>query len=335
MHPLAPGRKTPAGNCSSCQASDHTAASCACLSLDRWCHGFHAATTRPELIDQWWTTHPGFGVGVACGPANLLVVDIDAHHQEVPARDRLLPGIPIPDSIDLTGLANGFHTLGLLAALRRQPDPAQDLSTLRVQTPSGGLHVWYRVPAGQTWLCSSGSSTSRALAWQVDVRSTGGYIIAPGTVTRDGAYTPLGSCRTPAPLPQWLAQELVRNGHLADQPAPRQSAPRVVPQRAREAVIAAGGGREAAHRTLHSVLTEVSDCARTPHGAAFSDKLNRAAFTLGGLVAAGHLSQDDAERRLLAAALQARPGQEHRSTQIIRSGMAAGSLRPLRLGGRP
>jgi hypothetical protein len=288
------------------------------------------------LIDQWWGGHPGFGVGISCGPANLLVVDIDAHHQDVPARDRLLPGIPIPESIDLTGLANGFHTLGLLAALRRQPDPAQDQSTLRVRTPSGGVHVWYQVPAGQTWLCSSGSSTGRALAWQVDVRATGGYIIAPGTITRGGAYTPLGTCRTPASLPQWLAQELVRTGHLAEPDTPHHRPQvRIVPQRARAAVIAAGGGHEAATRTLHSALTEVSDCSRTPHGAAFSDKLNRAAYTLGGLVAAGHLAHDDAERQLLAAALHARPGQEHRSAQIIRSGMAAGAQRPLHLGGRP
>jgi hypothetical protein len=109
VHPLAAGRKTTAGNCTNCRLPGHTAAGCACRDLGRWCHGFHAATTQAELIDQWWATHPGFGVGVACGPANLLVGDIDAHPQEVPARDRLLPGIPIPDSIDLTGLANGFH----------------------------------------------------------------------------------------------------------------------------------------------------------------------------------------------------------------------------------
>ncbi|MGW2995963.1 hypothetical protein ACWDA9_30880, partial [Streptomyces sp. NPDC001193] len=30
-------------------------------------------------------------------------------------RERLLPGIPIAGTVDLTGLANGFHTLGVLA----------------------------------------------------------------------------------------------------------------------------------------------------------------------------------------------------------------------------
>ena len=336
VHPLSPGRKTPAGNCPDCQAPGHTAANCDCLKQGRWCHGFHAATTDPDRITQWWGTGTAFGVGVACGPARLLVIDIDTHPHGMPSRDKLLPGIPIPDTIDLTGLANGFHTLGLLAALHRQLDPAHDQSTLRVRTPSGGVHVWYQVPADQTWLCSSGNSTGRSLAWQVDVRAHGGYIVAPGTTTRDGTYTALGTCRTPAPLPVWLAQELARTGHLQD-PAPRTAtlATTVVPQRARQAVIKAGGGRDAATRMLHSVLAEVGDCAAAPTGTGFSDKLNRASYTLGGLAAAGHLTLDDAERQLLAAALYARPGQEHRSAAIIRSGLAAGALRPLSPGGRP
>jgi hypothetical protein len=37
----------------------------------------------------------------------------------------------------------------------------------------------------------------------------------------------------------------------------------------------------------------------------------------------------DAEAALVAAAAQARPGQERRCLQIIRSGMSAGSRRPL------
>ncbi|WP_370153777.1 bifunctional DNA primase/polymerase [Streptacidiphilus sp. EB129] len=337
VHPLAAGRKTPAGNCISCQTPGHTATDCPCLTAGRWCHGFHAATTDPDLITAWWNLKPSFGVGVACGPANLVVIDIDAHPHALPTRDRLLPGIAIPESINLTGLANGFHTLALLAALRRVLDPAEDENTLRVRTPSGGLHVWYRVPAGQTWLCSTGTGKGRALAWQVDVRATGGYIIAPGTTTQAGTYAPVGTCRTPALLPEWLAIELSRTGHRQDphRHHERTQPASVIPQRAREAVIAAGGGRDAASRTLLAALQEVADCAHTPQGAGFSDKLNRAAFTLGGLAAAGHLPSADAERRLLAAAVQARPAQEQRCAQIIRSGMAAGARRPLHLGGRP
>lgn len=335
VHPLAPGRKTPAGNCRACTEKGHSHLDCPCISAGRWCHGFHAATTDPDRIRNWWSCRPAPGVGVACGAAGLIVLDVDAHAHSLPRRDRLLPGIPIHDHVDLVGLQNGFHTLAILAALRGAPDPAEDEQTLRVRTPSGGLHVWYQAGADHTWLCSSGSSMSRALAWQVDVRSTGGYIVAPGTTT-DGTYIPLGACRTPAPLPDWLVQDLTRTGHLEDTPPATRASPfRRTPSRARQVVAAAGGGRDAATRVLETVLAEVAACATATDGTGFSDKLNRAAFTSGGLVAAGHFPQTGAEEALLAVAEHARPGQHRRSLPIIRSGLNAGARRPLFLGGRP
>ncbi|RSS81247.1 bifunctional DNA primase/polymerase, partial [Streptomyces sp. WAC06614] len=218
VHPLAEGAKTPARNCPDCRDGGHRPAACPCRAEGRWCHGFHAATTDPERIDGWWS-RDRYGVGVACGPAGLVVIDIDAHGGALPPRDRLLPGIGIAADVDLTGLADGFHTLAVLAALHGERSPALDERTLRVRTPSGGLHVWYRAEPGPGWLCSTGSGRGRALAWQVDVRAQGGYIVAPGTVTRAGVYAAQGACRTPAPLPTWLAGELARTGHAAA-PAP-------------------------------------------------------------------------------------------------------------------
>lgn len=331
VHPLAPGRKTPAANCEDCRKPGHTAAGCLCLSSGRWCHGFHAATLDQRRINQWWGANPQFGVGVACGPAGLVVIDIDAHPAQPPGRDRILPGIPISEHVDLTGLATGFHTIAVLAALRGAASPADDKSTLRVRTPSGGLHVWYLAGENRRWQCSSGSSQGRALAWQVDVRAHGGYIIAPGTTTSAGTYTPVDDVRAPALLPPWLAQELERTGHL---PATNIPAPRSVPPRAQQAVLAAGGGQAMGDQILAAVLAPVEACGQVPEGAGFSDALNRAAYTLGGLIAAGRLVKEDAERALLETALTARPGQERRAVQIIRSGITAGLRRPLHTGSR-
>ena len=161
-------------------------------------------------------------------------------------RNRLLPGIAIHDQVDLTGLANGFHTLALLAALRGQPDPATDETTLRVRTPSGGLHIWYRAAATRRFLCSTGSSTGRALAWQVDVRANGGYIVAPGTRTAAGTYTPLGQAQIPAPLAEWLATELDRTGHST---SPNPIAPRL-PTASRSAPAKRSSEPEAAATAL-------------------------------------------------------------------------------------
>ncbi|MEV5646371.1 bifunctional DNA primase/polymerase [Streptomyces flaveolus] len=326
VHPLAPGRKTPAANCRNCRTNPHPPAVCLCIPAGRWCHGFHAATLDQNRIRQWWGTRLEFGIGVSCGSAGLVVLDIDAHPAQPPKRDRILPGIPIADHIDLAGLANGFHTIAVLAALRGQPSPADDTNTLRIRTPSGGLHVWYRAGDGRRWQSSVGSSSGRALAWQVDIRAHGSYIIAPNTTTRHGTYTPLGDAREPAALPLWLAQELERTGHL---PASNIPAPRPVPPRARQAVYAAGGGRDRIQHTLATVLAPVEACGQVTEGAGFSDSLNRAAYTLGGLIAAGRLPQDQAEQALQEIAVAARPGQERRIEQIIRSGLAAGLKRPL------
>ncbi|WP_381805717.1 bifunctional DNA primase/polymerase [Streptomyces niveus] len=327
VHPLAPGRKTPAANCRRCQEEPHPPQNCPCKLAGRWCHGFHAATTNSELLDAWWGINPALGVGVSCGPAGLLVLDIDTHSAQVPDRNRLLPGIPIHESVNLAGLASGFDTLALLAALRGQQSPADDDLTLRVRTPSGGRHIWYRTPKQDPGYRSSvGSSPKVALAWQVDVRATGGYIVSPTTRTPKGAYTPIGNARFPSLLPPWLATELRRTGHRTDErpvplPAPRRAPARPATQRA--------------HRVLEPLLAEVEACAAAAEGTAFTEKLNRAAYTAGGLIASGHLTESQAHDLLTAAANNARPYRHRHSLAVISSALSAGSSRPLHLEGRP
>ncbi|MFF8775235.1 bifunctional DNA primase/polymerase [Kitasatospora sp. NPDC015120] len=331
MHPLAPGRKTPPANCAPCRESGHAPAGCPCRAAGRWCHGFHAATLDQDLLTAWWQVNPGFGTAVSCGPARLVVIDVDTHTETAPARDRILPGIPIHDQVPLEGLSSGYHSLALLAALRQAQDPATDTTTLRVRTPSGGLHIWYQDHENRTFTCSTGSSTTRSLAWQVDVRAHGGFIVAPGTATRDGVYEALPGAKTPSPLPQWLSDDLVRTGHLKDKHVPPPAARSAVPPRARQAVLAAGGGRHSTGRLLDPLLRDVADCAVVPEGAGFTGKLNRAAYTAGGLVAGGHLTHGEAEQALLDAARAARPAQDRHAQAVIRTGMNAGARRPLHL----
>ncbi|QNE79597.1 DNA primase (plasmid) [Streptomyces finlayi] len=327
VHPLAVGRKTPAANCASCRKTTHRPHQCPCHSAGKWCHGFHAATTDPELLDAWWGSNPTLGVGVSCGPARLVVLDIDAHSVEVPDRNRLLPGIPIHENVNLDGLASGFDTLALLAALRGRKSPADDDSTLRVRTPSGGLHVWYQAPGhGLRYRSSVGSSPKVALAWQVDIRATGGYIVTPATRTPAGTYRALGTTRIPAPLPSWLATELHRTGHTVnDLPAPGiRPSPRTAAPAAKQA-----------HGLLEPLLAQVQACASASEGMGFTEKLNRAAYTAGGLVGAGHLDHSQAHDLLSAAADAARPHRHRHSSAVISSALSAGASRPLHLKGRP
>ncbi|MEU3855314.1 bifunctional DNA primase/polymerase [Streptomyces sp. NPDC029554] len=329
VHPLAPGQKTPAANCGACRHRCHGPAHCACIKAGRWCHGFHAATTSSERVDGWWSAHPGFGVGVACGAADLVVIDVDAHAAEVPDRTRLLPGIPIGHRVNLAGLATGFDTLALLAALRGKPSPAEDKETLRVRTPSGGLHIWYRNPRPEIrYRSSTGSSSRVALAWQVDVRSDNGYIVAPGTRTTTGTYTPIGTTRSVSDLPQWLATDLLRTGHVPTLGSAGAGPAGPPPRRAR------GSAPKAALRVLEPLLAEVGACAVVASGASFTEKLNRAAFTAGGLLPGGHLSEEEAWTSLLQVAHHARPHQQRRNKAIIASALSAGAQRPFHPRGR-
>ncbi|MFH8492284.1 bifunctional DNA primase/polymerase [Streptomyces longisporoflavus] len=329
VHPLAPLEKVPAANCQACKEDRHNPAGCPCKMAGRWCHGFHAATTDLDRIDAWWHAQSRFGVGVSCGPADLVVLDVDAHAAQVPDRSRLLPGIPIAPQVNLDGLATGFDTLALLAALRGQPSPVNDTGTLRVRTPSGGLHIWYRNPdPAVRYRSSTGSSPKTALAWQVDVRSDNGYIVAPATRTTAGSYRPVGDARYPAPLPRWLAIELARTHHVpVPVPVPQPAVPDAPRPRRRCSV-------KGAERLLDPLVAEVAACAAVPEGASFTEKLNRAAYTAGGLVQGGHLTEAEVRDLLLEAARTARPAQEHRNLTIIESALSAGAQRPLHPRGR-
>ncbi|MEY9839462.1 bifunctional DNA primase/polymerase [Streptacidiphilus sp. EB103A] len=325
--PLSPLSKRPAPNCGRCQPrSDgspaHPARDCGCIEAGRWCHAFHAATTSPERIHQWWTHNPAFGVSISTGPGRLLVLDVDRHAVVVPERSALLPGINIPASVDLTGLANGFHTLALLAALRGQRSPTDDDTTLRVATPQHGMHVYYRLLPTQPDLRSSvGTNGTVALAWQVDVKAMRSSIVAPGTMTRSGGYLAYGTARMPAPAPDWLIDELLRTGHADRAPRPMPELPCMpAPRSPRRGTVPAA-------TRLASLLEDIRTCANVATGFAFTEKLNRAAFTAGGLIAAGTLDHHDAVALLQSAAQHARP--HHRQiTAIINSGIQAGASRP-------
>lgn len=72
-------------------------------------HGLHDATVDLDIIDAWWTATPDANIGIATGPSNLAVVDVD-------------------DELGLTNLERDHGEL---------PD------TLMAVTGGGGLHYIY------------------------------------------------------------------------------------------------------------------------------------------------------------------------------------------------
>ncbi|MEV5279695.1 bifunctional DNA primase/polymerase [Streptomyces sp. NPDC006692] len=335
VHPLQPNGKVPMPGCSRCRSAHpnhvpHAVGECGCLGVGLWCHGFHAATREPTLIDRWWGANPAMGVGISTGPAGLLVIDLDCHADTPPTNlSDVLPAFSVPENL-LQTIGNGLDSFRVLSHVLNGEDFTGGERTLAVRTPSGGMHLYFRAPRQTSWRCSAGGNRNGvALGWQIDVRAHGGYIIAPGTRVEAGSYEPVGGCRRPALLPGWLAGALERTGHLLTARPPAQRRPQV-PNRARMATTSPRTTSAWAAKVTSTALSDVADCASLREGSGWHAKVNRAAYTLGGLVAAGFItSSNDAESALLEAALHARPERKRQALSIIQSGLVAGQRQPL------
>ena len=142
------------------------------------------ATTDPHQLQEWWQRFPDAIPGIELGRAGLVVIDPDRH----------------PDGPD--GVA-------AFAALEAENNgiPAHP----ETDTAGGGKHLFFRQPEGEPFRNQRG-----ALPEGIDVRGSGGWIVAPGAVRSDGArWQPvLGTqsladayrCGTIYPLPAWIGR---------------------------------------------------------------------------------------------------------------------------------
>lgn len=106
------------------------------------------ATTDPAIAERWWGgEYAGHNIGVATG-RGLLVADFD-----------MKPG------------QRGAESLGMLDMLGLP-------ESLRVRTPTGGVHVYLRVPEQIDITISAGRIPDYP---DVDVRCEGGYVVGPGS----------------------------------------------------------------------------------------------------------------------------------------------------------
>lgn len=138
-------------------------------------HGVNEATTDPSVIREWWHRWPRANVGIRC--ASFIVIDLDTR-EDGPAKFERLQGS------------------------RQLPD------TPRATTATGGVHLLFEPPPFEV----VGKITAG-----VDVLLGGRYIVAAPSTRPEGRYTwerwphhcPL------APLPQWLAELVMRREPVA------------------------------------------------------------------------------------------------------------------------
>jgi hypothetical protein len=218
-------------------------------------------------------------------------------------------GVPTGDTsgffcLDLD-VKNGGGGLEWLAANQhRLPD------TRRHKTRSGGVHLLFAMPQGRIIRNSAGR-----IAAGVDVRGNGGYIIAPPSP----GYL-VDEAMAPAPAPAWLLD-------LIDPPkAPEAPRPAPAPRQANEGTRY---GMTALDNECQAILS-------APDGAKH-DTLNRAAFSIGGLVAAGELIEGPAFAALASALAGIRhrcedyPAAQKTLAGAFRAGMAKPREAPPRL----
>jgi len=145
------------------------------------------SSSDPAVVEKMWEKYPDALIAIDCGKSNLLVVDQDRH-------DGGMDGVAFFSEV---AVKHDYSHTG----------PA-------VKTASGGRHFYFCQPDDQRLGNSAGAFTG----YGIDVRGSGGYVIAPESVLADGRswrkdlFAPdlIKSFRDGVipTLPDWLAQEL-------------------------------------------------------------------------------------------------------------------------------
>ncbi|WP_219504654.1 bifunctional DNA primase/polymerase [Nonomuraea ceibae] len=254
------------------------------------------ATCDPDRIHTWWQRAP-YNVGIATGPAGLVVIDLDQPK----------PGQRPPSEWDLPGIGDGADVFALICQRAGIP---LDLETLQVRTRRGGLHLYYTAPPGARL-----PSTNGSLGWLIDTRAWGGYVLAPGSVVTlpdgTGPYT-VQHATAPAPLPPSLFKLL----QPAPLPAKRPVHVPIADDR-HSAYLRAALDRELAHLA-----------------AAQPGQRNRALFgaaaALGELIAGGALPEQEVKELLEQGGGDLGLSRAE-VTRTVNSGLRHGARRPRRL----
>ena len=141
--------------------------------------GCNAATTDELTIARWWRQNPEANIGIATGkPSGVFVVDVD-----------------------------GIDAEGELRKLEAQHGALP--TTVEVIT-GRGRHLYFRMPAPDI------RNSASKIAPHIDVRGTGGYVLAPPSIHPTGRrYAWSVDCAgTIADAPSWLIERITTISHI-------------------------------------------------------------------------------------------------------------------------
>ena len=147
-------------------------------------NGFKDASNNPMVIQEWAKKFPFSNIGIATEASNLVVVDCDSSKGETPPSPWNQPGIVDGVDVFVTAVAESGNRF--------------DFNTFTVRTPNNGWHYYFQ-DQGQP--IRSGANVNGL--WRVDVRSKGGYIVAPGSRLDSGEYE-VDSIGSVDQFPLWM-----------------------------------------------------------------------------------------------------------------------------------
>lgn len=255
------------------------------------------ATIDTDRIRRCWA-HSNYNVGIATGPAGLVVIDLD-----VPK-----PGKPVPPRWAGQGAETGMDVFLIVCADAQQEPPLQ---TFTAETHSGGTHLYFTAPEGVELRNTQGERGS-GLGWGIDTRAHGGYVIGPGSIRAGGRYR-VTTDVPPAPLPAWLVDR------LTPPPMPEQRPVAVTAEPSRHGQYIAAAIRGELDRVANATAGERNFA------------LYCAAAALGQLVAGGALTEHEVTAVLTDAArlhVDACAYGWQQAHRTIASGLRAGAKRP-------
>jgi hypothetical protein len=301
VFPLRPDDKRPAFPAhpeTACHATDPR-----CVRAGRHVSWEERATTDPARIRTAWTAAP-YGIGIACGPSGLVVVDLDTPK---PDRHGILP--TPPPGWDHPGIRDGADVFDELCAAN---GPFRMWDTYSVHTGRDGLHLYFTHPITGPHL----RNTAGDLGWLIDTRAHGGYVVAAPSTVAGRPY----ECDDPdaavSPLPLWLTKD------LSPKPLPPQ---RPVPVALRAVSGVGADARRDAY--LAAAIDRQVETILTAGEGARNRALYQSAAALGQLAAGGELHPDTVTQILESAAERAGLTRLE-TTRTISSGMRAGAKRP-------
>jgi hypothetical protein len=136
-------------------------------------HGCHDATRDAGQIREWWRVEPNYNIGIATGrPSGIFVVDIDGPDAEITLRKLEQASGALPASVEaITGK---------------------------------GRHIYFKMPDADV------RNSVGAIGPGLDIRGSGGFVIAPPSVHPSGRKYcwSVDSASAVVAAPDWLIERV-------------------------------------------------------------------------------------------------------------------------------